>query len=82
MKNRWVVEWIEKKYENIAGWLDRQEKYKDGWKDRKNVWIEKKQMDGWIKQIYGWLEGKQKYEKIDGWREKNRWMAGWIETNR
>ena len=32
-----MVEWIEeKKYENIAGWLDRQEKQKDGWMYKTN----------------------------------------------
>ena len=25
IKNRWMVEWIEKKLEKIAGWLDGQE---------------------------------------------------------
>ena len=57
-KNRWVVEWIEKKYENIAGWLDRQEKYKDGWKDRKNVWIERK-IDGWMDKTNIWMVGRK-----------------------
>ena len=46
-------------------------KWTIGWIE-KNGWIQKKWMVRCMdikKQMYGWLDG-----------QKNRWMAGWIET--
>ena len=91
-----MVEWIETKYENIAGWLNRQEKQKDGWMDIKNEWIEIK-MDGWRKtnrwmvgrktkllkkQMVGWMDRKKKIDtKMEDRIDRKIWMVGWIKID-
>ena len=70
-----MVEWIEeKKYENIAGWLDRQEKQKDGWMDIKNVCMDGC-MDKTNRWMVGWMNIKNQMDtKMEDWMDskKNR----------